>query len=194
VKYKKIQVYGHQRSGTHYVSALIERNFFEGSDYLRHYAKNPHALGFEVSVRDEVGYIYVWRDVADVLKSIYKMKSRFSLNADSFDAFLGSNYSDMWDPSSVGDFKIKLKTLGSETHLYQPAGARFRNQEYTPEAYWKRHVESWTSLDNKNIHILKYEDLIGRFETTMRKLSDFLGRDRTAFVNVTEKVGWIPLD
>ena len=45
VKYKTVKLPGHPRSGSHWFNRLIDMNFFDGTDYLRHYGGHPWGNG-----------------------------------------------------------------------------------------------------------------------------------------------------
>lgn len=191
-KYKWIRVYGHQRSGTHYLAALIDKNFYDSAGYLRHYApENPHALFHEVSIRPDVAYVYIWRRFEDVAQSIFRMRNRFGLNVDNFDTFLCTKYSDMWDPSAVGEVDVIVNTINNVKRVNKPAGQKLGGKKHTPEEYWRLHVESWKRSGNENVFLTNYEDLQYRFQESMHQLAEFIGADRANFIDVEQKVGWV---
>jgi hypothetical protein len=191
--YQRIGVYGHQRSGTHYLAALIDKNFYDGAGYLRHYAQDdPHALYNELSIRPDFAYVYIWRRFEDVARSIFRMRKRFGLNVDDFDTFLCTKYSDMWDPSAVGDVDVIVNTINEVIRVDKPAGQKFAGKQLTPEEYWRLHVGSWKQSGNENVFLINYDDLQYRFQEAMRQLADCIGADRANFIDVEQKVGWIP--
>lgn len=192
-KYKWVRVYGHQRSGTHYLAALIDKNFYDSAGYIRHYAlDNPHALYNEVSIRPDVAYIYIWRRFEDVAKSIFRMRNRFGLNIDNFDTFLCTKYSDMWNPSAVGKVDVIVNTINDVKRVHEPAGQKFGDKKFTPEEYWRLHVKSWGQSGYENVFLINYDNLRYRFQESMHQLAGFIGIDRESFIDVEETVGWIP--
>ena len=92
MKYKNIIVTGHQRTGTHYITALVSINFLNTKDYTKHYRN--HMMP-SIAVDPEVAYIYAWRDFYSTAKSIYKFRGRLGLQINSYDEFLNTKYSDM---------------------------------------------------------------------------------------------------
>ena len=192
MKYNIVQVCGHPRSGTHYIAALIHKNFFnkEGS-YLECYG--THKIGSKMKIRSSVGYIYVWRNFKDLSESFYNMRHRFGVpNETSYKEFLRTKYSDIWT-RDVGKFKIKINTGEEETFNTNVCNL-VKNSQMTPSEYWLSHMKSWVKLSESfdNIFIVGYNEIRKYFEETMIEIADYLKSNKTEFVDVKEKVGWIP--
>lgn len=85
------------RSGSHYLARLIDVNFFDGSNYLRHYGN--HDIGLIVDRKPKtIKWIYIYRNVEDVIKSMFRIRGRFGLsNVDDFDKFKIMKMKDMVD-------------------------------------------------------------------------------------------------
>ena len=88
MKYDSIVITGHQRTGTHYIAAVICTNFLNTKDYIAHY-KN-HSLPKTVK-NNNIAYIYTWRDFNSVAKSLFNSRKTFGLNnVNNFESFLQS--------------------------------------------------------------------------------------------------------
>jgi len=189
---KKIQVHGHQRSGTHFIASMIDINFFDGSNYMRHYPNEVHKLGDKMKFRYNVLYVYVWRDFEDVVNSMYNMRKRWGLNASSIEEFKQKKYCDMWDTKIV-DADVVLNTNGNTRRVKKIAG-RFKNVNMTPKEYWLSHLESWKPYIHgpmKNILSINYESMVVFPKKELSKLFPFLG-ELDEIKTVNRKVGWTP--
>jgi len=62
------------------------------------------------------------------------------------------------------------------------------DSELTPEEYWRKHVDDWTSLKMPNILVVKYENLISSLDYEMGRMADYFGVSKGSFENVDEKV------
>ncbi|WP_416443483.1 sulfotransferase domain-containing protein [Leeuwenhoekiella sp. A16] len=157
---KYIQIFSHPRSGTHFLEAFVGENFYRGEDLFvknvewGHWSnrkinsqgnKFQKLFGSHLFPRKECSKInypslYIYRDGRAVAYSIWNTENFVNLkfNNLSFSEFL----------------KLKIDWVGS------PA---FKSKEkYTIAQHWERHVDGWLkySKNNKNILVLKYEDLI----------------------------------
>ena len=192
-KYDKIQVCGHPRSGTHYIAALVCKNFFNTKDgsYLECYG--THKTGDTIKIRPNILYVYVERRFQDVVKSFYVIRHRFGIPDEiSFEEFFKSKYSNMWT-RNVGKFKIKINTGDKDTYNTNVCNL-FRDITMAPRAYWEHHINTWIKARSKhnNIVIISYNKTLLNMNYSMRKVANCLGSDKTEFIDVKDKVGWIP--
>lgn len=187
-----IKVFGHQRSGTHYLAALISINLYNDDNYLNYYYKNPHILGNRLNnilnKNPDIIPVYIQRDFEPVSKSIFKARKRFGLNVDNYNTFLKTKYKDMWT-KNIGEFKIKVNTLNSEKYINK-VSTGFRNINETPYEYWMIHINSWKK---PNVIKVKYEDLKSDFEKVLLKIAKEANiKHNGKFENIKQQVGWIP--
>jgi hypothetical protein len=73
-----------------------------------------------------------------------------------------------------------------------PTGLMLRYQSRSASTVlerWAVHVSSWLEVagSSPNIRVLRYEDLNGRFETTMKSLAGVLGRQPHAFTRPSKE-------
>jgi hypothetical protein len=196
VKFSRIQIHCHPRSGSHYLAALIDLNFFDGSNYLRHYKKSkPHRFGGqvlrEINNHPETAYVYIWRSFEPVSLSMYKMRKRFGLIEDDFDTFLDTKYSEMWRRAVPS--RVKVNVLHRE-RVIRGSSSLFSRARLVPYEYWKMHIASWKKLEGKeNVILVLYDNLLEHFQGTMLALAQALGSDKDTFLDIKEKVGWTPL-
>jgi len=193
MKYSDVHVYSHQRSGSHYVTALVDANFFNGRDYIRHYKNHP--IGPQVVNQivnlPQVLFLYVWRDFYKTAQSIFKQRKRFGLHVESYDDFLASPYNQMWSNENefdvVTDYNY-LNRAGQEVGV----SYYFANINMTPKKFWEEHLAFWRGVaaEHENVHLMKFDDLLDDFNGELAKLAKAVGSDKTEFVNIEERVGW----
>ena len=190
MKYKVVKIIGHPRSGTHWINRLIDLNFFDGTDYLRHY--NGHLWGHQKRAREYfqqsgLGVIYTYRNLSDTIKSIYRMRQRFGLDEDDFHKFSTTPMNKMYNPHIKVD--VVRNTLKNKDEINKVD--RLLNRRETVSEYIKTHVQSWkVYIAKPNFMMLYYDDLVNDFEKTMLKISEFLESDKTTFKDEKRRVGW----
>lgn len=155
-----VTVFSHPRSGTHFLEAFIAENFYQEKDFIPtkigwgHWSNTQYTPDsnryhklfgshiFPTKTLKKIDYplVYIYRDGRAVAYSIWKT-----------DNFIHPKYKD----TSFSDFlRLKLDWKGS------PA---FKSKEKNTIAeHWEKHVSGWIkySRTNKNILVVKYEDLI----------------------------------
>lgn len=157
---KYIQIFSHPRSGTHLLEAFIGENFYKNIDISLkdiiwgHWADrqktnlvNPYGKLFGSHIfptRDilNIDYpsIYIYRDGRAVSYSIWKTLH-----------FLHPKYNQL----SFSNFlRTRIDWIGSPAFKCKP--------KMTIGEHWSKHVSGWLRYGamNKNILIVKYEDLI----------------------------------
>lgn len=193
-----IKVFGHPRSGTHYVAALIDKNFYDGTNYTRFYHRTkPHVVGSRaVKMLDnnpDMFCVYVWRTGNDVLRSVFNMRGRFGLDEDNYAQFLKRWYSSMWKPNKK--YRIKVNLLRKTKFVNGKVSGHFRKIKMVPMEYWEYHINFWFDLaaDRPNrIKLICYDSFKTDFYNTMKELSESLGFKKNSFEDIGEQVGWIP--
>jgi glycosyltransferase involved in cell wall biosynthesis len=196
-KTKMIQVYGHKRSGNHYVCALIDKNITKED--------NPVFLvgGHELLAIPEIQnkYIYIEREFETMAKSLFRYRHRQGLKVDDYDTFLNTKYSDMYDPDVECDVTYNMGTRdgNKSIELLNDDGTttskHFKGIHQTPHEYWDNHRKHWHKMADLYpdlILIVKYEDLLNDLQGTMLRISAHVGSDITQFEDIDTRVGWFP--
>jgi len=192
MKYTKVRIISHPRSGSHYLAQLIDTNFFDGSNYLRHYG--GHSYGRCNNASNNTGQIYLWRNAEDTLKSLFNMRHRFGLDENNFEIFKNKNISEMYNPNLIVNVHVNNIHSDKTIHSVDDFMNRAPTRTYTPIEFLKRHKQSWVSLTDScpNLLIVNYDNLLNEFQTSMRQIAEFLGSEVSSFNQVNEKVGWTP--
>jgi len=191
MKYRTMKIPGHQRSGSHWINRLIDVNFFDGSDYLRHYGGHPWGDDRRVPIylgTPNQAVIYTWRNLDDTVNSIYRMRHRFGLDRDDYKQFCTTPIRLMYNPSlHVVAYRDTVKTQDTITEVDRFLATR---SETVPD-YILNHKKSWeVHARRPNFMFVKYDDLVDDFRGGMLKIAQFLGSDKTEFVDEQRRVGW----
>ena len=188
MKYDSIVITGHQRTGTHYIAAVICTNFLNTKDYIAHY-KN-HSLPKTVK-NNNIAYIYTWRDFNSVAKSLFNSRKTFGLNnVNNFESFLKSRYCDMWNPIEHAGVNVLDLQGNHRTDNY--ISHYFKSFKHTPKEWWTLYHKRWdvAAKNISNIIKVNYNDLIKNFNNSMFNLSIKLDSTIKSFKNITDTVGW----
>lgn len=190
MNYTNFTVYGFPRSGQHYLSALVARNFFDDSFYEgrtgAHKLTSPH-LG-----SDDTAILYVVRYFEAVAASIFKVRHHFRLRAYDLRALKELPVEQMFTPELSGT--VDFNPMGKVERITKQ-GKAFLGVKGTLKRAWRDHISAWSALAAKhgNVHIVQYNQLTGtQFDDAMLKVARFLGSDKTEFENIRERVGWYP--
>jgi len=189
MKYTDMNVFGYRRSGTHYITAVLSKNFFDKDGYIKYYQK--HKIPNQFSFNNNTVYICVKRKFEDVAKSIFRMRKRFGLKINNYEDFLKTRYSDMWD-SNVGKFTVKVDTIVNQK-IVSKVGGGLRGVNLIPKDHWNQYYKLWKNTSAKNIKIINYEDFIENFDVSMIEMSNFLDSNGKEFINIEKKIGWLPI-
>lgn len=187
-----IRVYSHPRSGTHFLEAVLAKNFFrdknvEVEDVIwghwsnRQKKNNPNPYGklfgshiFPSAIKKiDHSAIYIFRDPRAVAYSIWKTPN-----------FLNPNLKNI----SFSEFlRTKLDWIGS------PA---FRSRrKYNIIQHWERHVSGWLDIaeENENVLIIQYEELKNSTSKLVREISQRYNLPiEQPTINVSEPTGLLP--
>lgn len=188
-----VQIYGHKRSGNHYLGCLIDANFTKTGNPIDLLAGHDFLSEIDVDTK----YLYIKRNFEDVAKSLYEYRDRQSLKADSFEEFLATEYSEMFDPTITCTIDYDMGTEAANAFMTEhgnttePVGY-FKDINMTPETFHTLHVKHFEQAEKlfTNVQIVDYEDLLENFESTMDMIADFLGYPQGGYTNITKKVGW----
>jgi hypothetical protein len=185
----KVLLFGHHRSGNHYLAALINTNFFgESPDYKFLVNGRQHTL-----IRGLAGnakFLYIHRNFEDVSKSCFEMRSRFGLDVDTYEDFISQPYCDMF----TGKIAVNLRV----NFIYKEFNDRsssifFRNIKRTPKEWHDAHLEHYTSLAERvpdKLLLVSYDRLKEDFHGQMLEIAQFFGTRHRKFQNIDQKVGY----
>lgn len=185
MKYKRVKVFGVYRSGTHYISALVAKNFFNTENYLHFYSGHSH---HHIESKDTLN-IYIHRNFEDTAKSLFVIRKRMGIKTDDYNVFLNSKLSCLWTNKIDSEIKTNfLVRKGIRNEICKD----FSKKNITFKDFWSKHVKFWLGKSKSidNILVVRYEDLLENFHETMMIIANKLGSDKTEFVNIKEKVGW----
>ncbi len=192
--HKSFHLYSHQRSGSHYIAAVIAKNFFPGKDYLQFYKNHPTGPVIEGEIVNlpDVLFIYCWRAMEPTLRSIFKLKKRFGLKVDTYEKFLVTPYAQMW--TETGERELVhfnyLKNQGIEMDI----SYYFRNVNRTPPDQWKAHKDWWEQMweCHPNVMLVCYDHIRDHFKDQMDLVAEKLGVPvKDHYLNIVERVGWM---
>jgi hypothetical protein len=190
MKFQGIEFHSHQRSGSHYVAAVITKNFLGTDDYLPYY-KN-HFIGDHVHQavwgNPNVAFVYVWRNQESVLSSMWNFRRRLGLTrCESYEDFRSKPAHQMYERGVCDAQYVGLRDTRATTGV----SLYFSNVSVSPEEHWKLHKLFWEMLEARpNVKLVNYDQLVGDFNRTMQGVADWLGSDRTEFENIEQRVGW----
>lgn len=161
-----IKIYSHPRSGTHFLEAFLAKNFYSGFDlsseeeiYFGHWSNKILLPGGEPFHKlfgahsfpqyEDISSksIYIYRDGRSVISSIYNSKF----------------YNKEWMDLSFSEF------LRKDLDWYGGLGQK-KKLKMNIVQHWYQHVDAWSNLENKNILIIRYEDLKKNPEETYFKI------------------------
>ncbi len=183
VKLPKIKVYGHPRSGNHYLAALINANWYGEGDHS--FLLGTHNIPKSLPTGR---HIYMMREFTLVAKSIYVIRDRFGLDVDSYEAFLRKPYKAMFNPK----MRCRVVADTGKRRMVTVATDYFKGSNKTPQQFHEWHIAQWRKLAKGNGHVLlvQYEDLMSEFESTMGIIGRFVGLPCDSYINIPTKVGW----
>lgn len=180
----------HPRSGGNYLHMLISKNFF-GKDW----ASLDSSHNITENLKDNVKYVYLYRDTYNTIRSVYLIKEMFYIRECSFHKFLNTKYCDMYD-ERVSKYEVPLVTNRGELTIAEDTMVRgsrpFKGVDMKPVEYHTYHVSSHTSIDMDNLLVVSYENLINNFDIEMQKISNYLSIEpvKNGFIDIKEKVGF----
>jgi len=184
----KVLIFGHHRSGNHYLSALININFFGKEDYKFLCNSRQHTL-----IRGIPGhgkYLYVYRNFEDVSKSCFEMRARFGLDVNTYEDFLSQRYCDMY----TGKIAVNLHVNFIYKEFNDRSGSIFfHNIKRTPLEWHTLHLDHFRQKAEQypeNLLMVSYDRLKSDFQGQMLEVAQFFGIAHRKFQNVEQKVGY----
>lgn len=191
MKYKTVRIPGHPRSGSHWINHLIDINFFDGSDYIRHYGGHPwgneqRSLNYLSQPGQAV--LYTYRNREDAVNSVYRMRHRFGLDRDNYEEFKNTPMRQMYNPNLK--FEAVVNKI-NKTESVTQVDRLFALRTETIGKYLTAHKQSWKQHEGRaNFMFVCYDELVSDFQGTMLKIAKFLGSDKTKFIDEENRVGW----
>lgn len=188
---KTVTVSSHPRAGSHWVMRLIDINFFNGANYLKHYGGHPFGDSPRVDqflTKLNNLTVYVSRDTMHSARSIFKMRNRFGLGVDNFRDFLITPLRDMWNGQLV---TTAVRDIITDRTMEYNVDRLFAGLDETVVQYIDRHKLTWerhTCLPH--FCHLTYDGLVNNFNEEMKKLAHHFDPGRTEFKDETTRVGW----
>ena len=183
-------LFGHHRSGNHYLAALLNENFYHFDEYLSLLQSSQHALARGIIPNRK--YLYIHRNFTDVSKSVFAMRARLGLDVDSYEKFLATRYRDMYTG--------KIAVLMHMNFINRQGTSRsnsifFHGIKSTPEEWHTRHIDHYKQLfeGKDNCLMVDYDKLKSDFIKEMVVIAKFLGFPDVSLRNINEKVGWWPV-
>ncbi len=187
-----IHVFGHPRSGNHYLSALLKKNRFgpmKGDDpnWRKEYGRtgSPHGWPppFEGEILENLfekdhRFFYIWRSYRGVGPSfLAKEKEAGRIRLDVTLPHLSCT---PWE-DLVKEGAVENKLLNR--------WVREDRRHMTPYECWKDHVSKWLNFaqHRTDVYAVRYEALLSDFQGTMSRMSEWVGLEKEVFENVTKK-------
>ena len=186
MKYHTAKVVGHPRSGSHYLAHILNINFFHRENHLALYA--GHSKAHKIHLRSPgVAVFYTYRNNYDTICSMYKIRDRLGLKANSLEEFIQSKLSDMNDDNITSN---AILNINGNKKVVTDVDHYMGEHDLTPEEYLLKHKAFWLQISADNYMPIFYDLLIADFKGTMLNIAKFLGSDKTVFINETSRVGW----
>ena len=186
MKYKAAKVISHPRAGSHYLAHLLNINFFHLPNYLPLYAGHSTAH-MRYLDRPDTAVFYIYRDNVNTIESMYNMRNRFGLVANSFEEFKNTRLCDMHNVNIKSE---AIKDNGIKKELVSDVDTYLSRFDQTPEEYLNAHKKFWLNIHQSNYHVLMYEDLLYEFEHTMEMIAWFLESSKHEFIQEEKRIGW----
>jgi len=193
MRFKKILIQSHPRSGSHYFARLIDINFYNGGDYLQHYGSHVAPTSKYFNLCKTTGGFYLWRNTEDTIKSIYNMRHRFGLDEDDFNVFTKKTLSEMYTPNLLVNVAVNNV---QKRRIDNTVNNMLSTYNVTAEQYILEHKKQWFEYcdSHSNIMVICYDELKNDFNHTMSDVAKFIGSSKnTNFLNDREKIGWVPI-
>lgn len=198
-------LHSHPRSGTHYLMALLDKNFIHHSGekfrdafgHDRHSNRHLHGLPEQCDPTwfDSGRHFYIWREWEDVAKSILRMPERFGITEEmTLAEFSAARWSDIYTPKVPWVWR---QWGGVERGDGTAFGATFQKEaiNWNTKEFWEHHRDTWREFaeTRDNVWIVKYESLVNNFQTAMSNIALWLGKPVADLQQVETKVSGQPL-
>jgi hypothetical protein len=166
-------VHSYPRSGTHYLTAVLETNFGAAAWWR----EDAHQLPGDLGTGHR--HFYIHRNFEDVARS-FLARDR---NSTEFEVFQTTPWVELFNLGYLRDSPRRKEWIVSE------------HRNLTPYEFWELHVASWSNAaaSRNDVYLVAYEDLMQDFHSTLLKMSQWLGSDKVTFKNVVKKVDPAPV-
>jgi len=183
MKYKTAKVIGHPRSGSHFLAKVLNDNFFHKKDYLKLYAGHSKTHVSQLKYPGTVVF-YIHRNNEDTIKSMFILRNRLGLVANTIEEFKSKKLSDMHNKNIISEAICNGK-LVTEVDTY------LSTINLTIEEYLDEHKEFWRQ---KAMFIINYDALLKDYNKYMQEIATYIGSKRTEFIRETSRMGWYDKD
>lgn len=191
---KRLQIRGHQRSGNHYLGALVELNLFNGVDYQRHMDPAGHLMPEQIDLDNlNIINVFIYRTFDDTLMSIYNMRERFGL-VGPFEHFKNKQIGELFKPG-VENSDITIKWFFKPTEKSMVVSNYFGQfKDLGLFEWWWLFCSKWNEQEHRpNVYVCRYEELItpeGRNDI-IRDIGKLLGCNISFPIkDITTRVGY----
>lgn len=182
--YKDFKVASFPRSGTHYLLALLNLNFWQGGNYCKYlYRSTGHKLHLEEEGDPDWAIFYIWRLFDGVAASVFAMRDDWCLDEDDYQRFLQRPLGEMYNPARAG-----CACLNGEPR--RGVNSTFEDNPFILREAWKNHIATWTGKQLPNLFVVSYDRLLSNFDDEMLEIAEFLGSKKREFKNIKKRVGW----
>ena len=198
---RRVQIVGHQRSGSHYLGALIEQNIFDSTDYVRHMSRTGHPTPKQVNLSDlSTLFIYTHRNFEDTLKSLHKIKDRFKL-VGSFEDFKEKKIGELLYIKIPWKSEVEVNWIFNPKQQLDNQSSYFRSYSGMTLREWHEKVctEWLAEIGRDNVMGLRYEAFSLKDDLEYKKyamliISEYLWDNKAwkpeSFKDITERVGY----
>jgi len=180
---KNIQLYGLFRTGTNYITKLIEDNYLakiysEGNEFGlndRGFCTNwKHGPYVGHMLKEEYPMVIVAKNPYSWLVSCYKYWRKFPLGPD------------------LSNFSFSKFVKASPCYLEGTATVPFMFRAKNIMQYYWNSYYNWTSIRSTKFFLLQYEAILENPEGSLNKMADFLSLERRDgdFKNTKKNVLW----
>lgn len=183
-----LYVFGHPRSGNHYLAALMRENLLgpltqkklSGKASIHRWPPpfSGEPLGkLFADEGDENRFAYIWRNWDDVAASnVAKEQGRRMAGHVTVQSFSSTPWNVLVAEGSISKALLNRWVMEGQRHM-------------TPFESWEAHVTGWLDFAERrtDVYVVRYEDLRNHFHDTLSDLACWLGDERESFVNVTAK-------
>lgn len=196
-KLKRVGVFGHPRSGTNYLSALVSENLLGGGNYRKHYPRpysshcaRPHRV-FERRDYRDLAVVYIMRETEPVLRSIWSMKQIWGVTSKTYDQFIETPWAQQFmkirkDPIEVWDLEHRSRSSA--------VSSNFKGVNMRPPKFHRWHMAQWQRHADPRKFLVQYEELVEDPEPAIRKIGKMLGVKGFEFKPITDRVGFMPIE
>lgn len=186
MRFKTAKVISHPRAGSHYLTHLLNINFFNLPNYLPLYAGHSYSHK-NLLKNNATAVFYIFRNDLDTIKSMYKLKNRWGLKAGSLKSFKSSTFKSMYNSNTESEV---IRNIAGIKENFFGVDSFFSNVNLTPEEYLQEHKNFFLKIYKNNFYPVSYDKLIYNLNEEMLGISEFLESDKIKFITDSNRVGW----